>query len=217
MGFAPTRPRRTPVSETGAYTSSATRRKKLVRTRGFAPPRARAHELLRLVRILGSATSGCWSASRDLHPHALCRAAGFKPAVFPGFTRGRRNGQVAGNCTRFPGVTSRCPATWAAHLSVRSGRRRGSRIRTGIAAHEGLSFACLLLHQPPMRKVNGAHTTRAWRGLRNVDAEPQSSATASTSRTSASGSRSSFCMMSNTRSLQPARQKTRSCGNWSVP
>jgi hypothetical protein len=24
-------------------------------------------------------------------------------------------------------------------------------------------------------------------------------------------------MMSNTRSLQPARQKTRSCGNWSVP
>ena len=119
MGFAPTRPRRTPVSETGAYTSSATRRKKLVRTRGFAPPRARAHELLRLVRILSSATSGCWSASRDLHPHALCRAAGFKPAVFPGFTRGRRNGQVAGNCTRFPGVTSRCPATWAAHLSVK--------------------------------------------------------------------------------------------------
>jgi len=31
----------------------------------------------------------------------------------------KRNGQVAGNRTRFPGVTSRCPATWAAHLSKR--------------------------------------------------------------------------------------------------
>lgn len=44
-----------------------------------------------------------------------------------------------------------------------------------------------------------------------------SSAMASTSRTNASGSRSSFCMISRTRSLQPAIQKTRSCGNWSVP
>ena len=59
-----------------------------------------------------------------------------------------------------------------------------------------------LLHH---RENGGAGDTGS-AGLNDCQFDAGSSDTASTSLTSASGSRSSFCMISSTRSLQPARQ-----------
>lgn len=94
------------------------------------------------------------------------------------------------------------PKRGVIYLSLREENGPFTRTCTSIS-----SFA---RSRPSFWTMKGKRSPAA-AGLRQKTKRRQPSrGTASTSRTSASGSRSSFCMISNTRSLQPARQKTRS-------
>jgi len=106
-----------------------------------------------------------------LHPQAQCGRRGLCPLCFLVSPEADRNGQVAGNRTRFPGVTSRCPASWAAHLSG----RKWSAARESHPHEHRCSRRFELRVSPiaPAAEVEseGVRTTHAWRGLRNAVAE----------------------------------------------
>jgi len=96
-----------------------------LRDRGRSPERSEsiARRKRRLLFVRHAARV---AGTRTAHPS---RCLGLRHLRAARYVRHgpKQIGQVAGNRTRFPGVTSRCPATWAAHLiegSVRTLRTR---------------------------------------------------------------------------------------------
>lgn len=160
--------------------------------RGHAPQRPAAAQ---------SASNGCWRLGqfRLRGPRGrICTCVG---------PLRRRRPELLGHAEKMDLAAGLSPAMprpkrGVIYLSLREENGPFTRTCTSIS-----SFA---RSRPSFWTMKGKRSP-ATAGLRQKTKRRQPSrGTASTSRTSASGSRSSFCMISNTRSLQPARQKTRS-------
>ena len=167
------------------------------------------------LRKNGGGERSCSPAARS-RPIRFKRVPAPRPVSPPKSPRGRictcvdplrrRRPELLGHAEKvdltagLPPTTQRCEAPHDCNFTTRGKSGPFTRTCTSISSFAG--------SRPVSWTMKGKTESRT-RGAPADDftmRRQSSSGTDSTSRTSASGSRSSFCIISNTRSLQPARQ-----------